>query len=272
MSSPTGADIMSLGANARVLPRMLLAAGFIALALTPAVILLRGAYATLGRQSLAASFAAVGIFLFVKGLAAGHQQGAFDREAGAAFVIFAAALAVLWGAPLFAYRGVYRWLAPGLLVNLWMIGWIVAAEHQARLAFREWRDAIELESRHPLDRDSATRPARLEQALERARQDWNAVEGHPPLARFVWFGDPVRLPGHVVAWGLHDEGTASDWAALPALVYPALRAVGYPSRVSLGVAPAAAVAALEGGAQQYFGADGRARDPQWPVYGDSPLG
>lgn len=180
-------------------------------------------------------------------------------------------LAVNRGAPL---RGTMAWHTPLYLMVLWITVCVFSGTDNVVKfggALRRYRAAG-----RRLARDSVTieRSIRVFAAVEAARERWNGIPDHPPLARLTFFGDPETDPDRVVVWGVYTRGTEQEWRAEPAgysLVWSLARTVnralyeeGYPCKVDVGVADIAAVDA-GGGDWAYFGADGRLHEPQVPA-------
>ena len=197
--------------------------------------------------------------------ATGRLSGLRWLVLGGVLNVAALVVAVMRGAPLLRPQG---WHA-GLVVLIVAIGLAASmgAEHLGRVAatVRRLRDA---RRRLTLDADVEDRPRRVFDALDAMRRDWNIQVDVPRLARISFFGDPVAAPRRVVVWGVFERGRIEEWAAtaegqgvvsrLIRSIDRALRDVGYPTTVEVGVAAAADVDAA-GGEGAYFGADGRRR-------------
>jgi hypothetical protein len=113
------------------------------------------------------------------------------------------------------------------------------------------------ELRAELDREPQRRRGAIDEAL-RALEPL-AAESDETVQRFLVFGDPIAAPESVTVWGVLQMRPWRQWSAfgyhgerLHAQLNRLLQLRGYPARVALGFAPAAAVDSA-GGDSVYFG-------------------
>ncbi len=167
-------------------------------------------------------------------------------------------------------RGVGVWLLVGIIVSR-ASGEVqdlkLAAESQAFLVRAAQAEAEIPRTRAALDRTPERRRAVLDGTLAQVKGE--VVTSYREVGRFVVLGDPATEPEHVVVWAVVTPRPPESWAAysfygerLHQRLNSLLRERGYPGKIALGFAFAAAIDSA-GGDEAYFGRDGSKVIPQY---------
>jgi hypothetical protein len=216
------------------------------------------------------------------GLGLGGAGAGPRGDLGTLLLMWIVVMAVLLGLLLFSFsrmKGSFveriKWTAVG--VGVWVfVGTMVTrasgevndlrveAETQA---FVKHAAQAQADQRRELDRTPERRRAVLDSVLAQMKQ---GELGYRPLGRLLVFGDATTAPERVVLWTVVTPGPKDTWAAysfygerLHQRLNALLQERGYPAKIGLGIAFAAAVDSA-GGDEAYFGPDGANVMPQYP--------
>lgn len=166
--------------------------------------------------------------------------------------------------------GVGVWILVGMIVSR-ASGEVQDLRRQAELqAFLDRAAQAEAEiprTRRELDKAPERRRVILDSTLAQVKGE--VVLSYRPVDRFVVLGDPATEPEHVVVWAVITPTPKQSWPVysfygerLHQRLNSLLRERGYPAKIALGFASAAAIDSA-GGDQAYFGRDGSELIPQY---------